>query len=165
MSISNLIPWNKHRSVPVQRQADTEPLMAWRQQVDRMFDDFWRAFEAPFVGQNFGSAGMVWPRLDASENDKSYVIDIELAGMDENDVELFVEGDVLVVRGEKRSEDTDARRQIGERYYGRFERRLQLGPDALADETTAKMRKGVLRVTVPKAENSPYRMRRITVEQ
>lgn len=162
MSISNLIPWNKDRSVPVQRQAETEPLMVWRQQVERMFDDFWRAFDAPFAGQTFG---MAWPRLDASENDKAYVIDIELAGMDENDVELFVEGDVLVVRGEKRSEDEDARHQIRERFQGRFERRLQLGPDALADETTAKMHKGVLRVTVPKAENSPYRMRRITVEQ
>lgn len=165
MSISNLIPWNKGRSVPVQRQTDTEPLVAWRQQVDRMFDDFWRAFEAPFAGLNFGSADLAWPRLDASENDKAYVIDIELAGMDESDVELFVEGDVLVVRGEKRSEDQDAQHRIRERFHGRFERRLQLGPDALADETTAKMRKGVLRVTVPKSEDSPYRMRRITVEQ
>ena len=62
--------------------------------------------------------------MNASENDVR--VAAELPGMDDKDVEVFVDNDVLTIRGEKKAETEDQGRRFSERYYGRFERSLAL---------------------------------------
>jgi hypothetical protein len=70
--------------------------------------------------------------------------------MDEKDVELLLNGGNLVIRGEMKSETEDKERQFSERFYGRFERQIQVGADIEEDKVEAWFNSGVLKVTLPK---------------
>ena len=71
---------------------------------------------------------------------------------------------MLALRGDKRleSEESEEGRTWREASYGRFVRRVQLPTEVKAEEASATAKNGLLRVTIPKAEES--RSRRRTVE-
>jgi HSP20 family protein len=77
------------------------------------------------------------------ETDEGYRLTAELPGIDEKDVELSLEDGVLTLRGEKKSEIED-RRGYSERYYGAFERRVQVREVDEATPWSAGARKTVL---------------------
>ena len=97
------------------------------------------------------------------ENDKDVRISAELPGMDEKDVEVLMGDGVLTIRGEKKSEIEDKDRAFSERSYGRFERRIPLGPDVDEDKVEAAFRNGVLTITVPKTAQAASPMKRIAI--
>lgn len=65
-----------------------------------MFDDF---FGGRGLGPLSGSRAMT-PTVDVADNDKELVITAELPGLDEKDFEVTLAGDVLTIKGEKKSE-------------------------------------------------------------
>ncbi len=81
--------------------------------------------------------------------------------MEEKDVELLLEDGVLTLRGEKRSREEDAKRQFSEHFYGRFERRIQLGYDIDEDKVQASFKNGMLEVVLPKDKAAASRVKRI----
>jgi HSP20 family protein len=121
-----------------------------QREVDRLFDEFARGFGAlPSL-----PTGNLMPRMDVSETDKEYVVTAELPGLERNDVEISLEGNMLTIRGEKKMEtpqdDKDKNLHVNERSYGVFYRVLEL-PAAVDPATVqATMSKGVLKVTIPK---------------
>ena len=67
MALTDLIPWNRTQNVPAAaRQAD--PFVAFRREVDRMFDNFFRGFDVPMTGTPGWSGGR-WPHVEVSETD------------------------------------------------------------------------------------------------
>ena len=76
---------------------------------------------------------------------------LELPGMDENDVEVIIDSGRLIVRGEKRDEreETGKNYIFRERRYGRFERSFLLPGDVEQDNAKASFEKGVLSINVP----------------
>jgi HSP20 family protein len=70
---------------------------------------------------------------------------------------------VLTLRGEKRAETEDKDRQLSERYYGRFERRISLDSEVQADKVTARFKEGVLNVSLPKDPSAQPKARRIEI--
>ena len=70
---------------------------------------------------------------------------------------------MLTLRGEKRRESEDRGRGYSERVFGRFERRIGLGPDVREEEATATFRNGVLTVTVSKTPEAASAVRRIPI--
>src|SRR5690606_14740249 len=93
------------------------------EEMNRLFDDFWRDFESDSFGL---STSFSFPRIETSETDKEFRVEAELPGMDEKDVELLLDDGVLTIRGEKKSEREDKSRRMSERFYGRFERQIPL---------------------------------------
>ena len=86
------------------------------------------------------------------------VVEIDAAGVDPDLVDVSLQGDVLVVRGERR------RRPGGRRVYhhaeiawGPFERRLKLGVPVDANATTASFEDGILRIALPLAPEAAAR--------
>lgn len=110
--------------------------------------------------------GSRWGLLAAEvvENDADITVKLEIPGMDANDFEIQVVNDVLVVRGEKRvqREEERGRYHVMERAYGYFERAIPLPVPVNDDAARATYRKGVLRITLPKAVRT--RTRRIEVK-
>jgi HSP20 family protein len=159
-SIGKLIPWNRNRSTALTPQATRDPLVSLQRQVNRLFDELWSDFDLP----TFGSTGMgtEWPAVDLSESDKELVLNVEVPGMDEKDIEVQFVNDTLVLRGERRGERGDGRR-FSERYYGRFERRIPLDIGIDPDKAKAELRNGVLTVTLPKNEQAQAEVHRIPV--
>ena len=77
---------------------------------------------------------------------------LELPGLDEDDIEIQVDGERLTVRGERRPA-TDARPECYyrmERSYGLFTRTFRFGQEVDPDRVTAQFRDGVLRLELPK---------------
>ena len=163
MNMRDLIPWGQNRSgsqAPSVFQNDGEsPFLALHREMNRLFDDAFRSFDSPALFGRMPS----WPSLEVSETDTEVRIAAELPGLDEKDVELFVEDNGLTIRGEKRSETEDKDRQFSERIYGRFERRIPLGFEAKDEEVKAQFKNGVLTVTVPKSAEARAKSRRIPI--
>ena len=83
---------------------------------------FWPSLYDPF--RTFGTRLSEWlnPATEASSNDASYDISMELPGVGEEDIELTVEKGVVTVRGEKKTE-TEKKGDtwyFSERQYGAF---------------------------------------------
>jgi HSP20 family protein len=109
--------------------------------------------------------GLVWaPRVDFAEEEERYVLSAELPGIDPEDVEVQVEGNVLSIRGEKKLErETENERvRISERRYGAFERAFTLPTNADPDKITADVRRGVLHLEIEKRPET--RGRKIEVQ-
>ncbi|HBQ0866633.1 Spore protein SP21 [Cronobacter sakazakii] len=101
-------------------------------------------------------SGMLKPALDIQETDKQYKITLEVPGVEEKDIQITLDNDVLMVRGEKRQEQE--KKEGGfhrvERSYGSFQRALNLPDDANQDSIKASFKNGVLTVTIDKREVS-----------
>lgn len=103
---------------------------------------------------------------EVQENDEEVSVSLEVPGMEPDGFDLqVVEGNVLVIRGDKRIERQQAhgRFHIMECAYGRFERAIPLPAQVEESGARARYRRGVLRVTLPKSRAS--RARRIEVSQ
>jgi HSP20 family protein len=103
--------------------------------------------------------------VDVSEDGEGYTFQLDLPGLDPNDIKIEMNGDTLTVRGERKGEtvrrESDLLHRV-ERVYGSFERafRLTLPVDAAAIKALYKH--GVLEVRVPKLE--PAKKREITID-
>ncbi len=158
MNMRDLIPWSRQSSTaPVHYQNQDNPVLGFRREVDRLFDDFFRG-SVPSLGRSLAA----WPNVELSETDRDIRITAEVPGMSEKDVELLMEEGVLTIRGEKKSETEDKDRGYSERYYGRFERRIALPSNVDEQGANATFRDGVLTVTLPKSDDTG-RGRRIPI--
>lgn len=166
MNMRDLIPWGRNQSqAPTNyRVHERNPFLSLHRDMNQLFDDVFRSFDArlPAFGSS-GSLGAAWPNIEISETEKEIRVAAEVPGLEENDIELLLDGDVLTLRGEKRSETEDKDRQFSERYYGRFERRIPLGVEVAEDRIEARFRNGVLTVVLPKSERAQSQVKRIPV--
>lgn len=98
-------------------------------------------------------AGETW------ETAKSVIIRIEVPGMRKEDLDISIRGNVLVVRGVKRSEgEHEGRRySLMERAYGTFERTIPVTHEVDRDGVEVSYRDGVLTVILPKTDATPPR--------
>jgi HSP20 family protein len=140
----------------MRRGEDIDPFLALRHEMDRVFDDLLRGFGMPSLPppSPFGRmpAPMLAPHVDVSESDEEVRIAAELPGIDEQDVEVSLSGDILTIRGEKRIEQDEKGRdyRIVERARGSFSRSLRLPFMVDPAQVQATVKDGVLTITIPK---------------
>jgi HSP20 family protein len=133
--------------------------------MNRLFDNF---TNVPTGFGNFSSQFgnvSISPRIDVSETEKQVEIEAELPGLSEKDIEVNVSGDILTLRGERRSEDEQKKRNyyISERSYGSFFRSIALPFDVEPENITAHFDRGVLRVIVKKPQTVSAKTAKIPV--
>jgi HSP20 family protein len=122
-------------------------------------DPLWEPFRLsrllePAWTRRLARAEAFVPAVDVAEDDKKYVISVEVPGASKDDVTLEVHENVLTIRGEKRSEREEKKQQTRyvERSYGAFSRSFTLPSDADADQVHADFKNGVLTIEIPKSE-------------
>lgn len=188
MDLEKLKPWNwfKHeegnngRQVPVRKtdvaNAGRNPasLMQLHHDMDRWFDDAFKSFSIPSLGARLGGLSetgsamqqMFRPQIDVSGDNNGYQICLEVPGMTEDDLTLEIKDDLLLIRGQKeeRTEDKDKHYYRVERSYGSFQRTLSLPDDANADEISASLDKGVLRLEIPRRSEARSDVKRISIK-
>ncbi|MGO9740004.1 MAG: Hsp20/alpha crystallin family protein [Roseiarcus sp.] len=136
-------------TVPTLWGRDLNPFEGFR----REFDDLWRDFgtKFPMPWTTGGETVDVAP-LNVAETKEAVEIATELPGMGENEVTVTIEGQSIVIAGEKKTETetTDKAWQVVERSYGSFRRVVPLtfAPDP--SKINATFEKGILHVTVAK---------------
>jgi len=104
--------------------------------------------------EDLGFAPALAPAADVYELDGELVVELEVPGFDEKELEIEVRDHTLSVTGE-REEETERKEKtlrLRERLETRFERHFQLPTDVDGEHVTAEYAKGVLTVHVPKAE-------------
>lgn len=160
MAVTDLIPKIRSRAPVMRRETNTHPLLSLHEEMNRLFDQFWRDWDSTSIGpvQTFS-----FPRVEVCETDKEIRVEAELPGVEEKDVELLLEDNELTIRGEKNTERQDKTRRMSERFYGAFERRIPLPTEVQEDKVSATFRKGVLTVTLPKSERAVQKARRIEI--
>ncbi|RME22892.1 MAG: Hsp20/alpha crystallin family protein [Deltaproteobacteria bacterium] len=145
------------------------PIERLRVEMNRLFDEL---ASDPFFG--FGRAldlgGFAWgealPRVDIKDRRKELEVSVEVPGMEPDDIDVRVEDDALVIRGEKRHEQTEEGEDyyLAERQWGSFQRVIPLPVEVEADKIKAKLKKGVLTLRIPKSEQAQQKAKKITVE-
>ena len=99
-----------------------------------------------------------WSMLggEVFEDSNRIVVRLEVPGLEKQDMEVEVRNDTLVVSGEKRfeRENTEGRWRVMQCAYGSFRRVIPLPAQVITDQTEASYINGVLRVVLPKAEQS-----------
>ena len=153
---------------PVHKHEDGKPVPAafgsltgLRDEMNHLFDEFFTGFErrTPSLFRSHepgwlmgGRGGDMTPAVDVAEDDKAVTLTAELPGMKEEDVEVVLRDDMLIVKGEKKTEreEKEENYHLTERRYGAFERTFRLPETADADKIKAAFDDGVLTVTVPK---------------
>jgi HSP20 family protein len=96
--------------------------------------------------------------MDAWREQDTFVIELDLPGVDPGSVDLDVERDVLTIRAERGPRASDAHeRVVSERPRGVFSRQVILGDALDSEHVTADYRAGVLRLTIPVAERAKPR--------
>ena len=130
-------------------------LRTLQEEVNRLFStNMTRAFDDEGIGR-----GAWAPSVDIYENKDQIVLEAELPGMKQEDFDLSIENNVLTLRGERKFEKTDDNDNYHrvERSYGAFTRSFTLPHTVSAEGATAEYNNGVLRVTLPKREETKAR--------
>jgi HSP20 family protein len=137
-------------------------LRTLQEEVNRLFST---NMTRPFGDEGIGRGA--WnPSVDIYENKDQIVLEAELPGMKREDFELTVENSVITLRGERRFEkfdDADNYHRV-ERSYGAFTRSFTLPQTVSAEGASAEYQNGVLRVTLPKREETKSRRIEISSE-
>ena len=99
------------------------------------------------------------PNVDIYEDTNRLILEAELPGMNRDDFEISVENNVITLSGERKFEkktEGDNYHRV-ERSYGSFTRSFTLPQTVTADGAEADFENGVLRVTLPKREETKAR--------
>jgi HSP20 family protein len=144
---------------------------AFLNDLEAEMERFWRrpwAFwsnplSQPFRG--FIPASVTWaPRMDVYEKDNTIVFKAELPGLKKDDVQVELEGEDLIIRGESKAENEvkEGDYYRSERSFGSFYRRMPL-PSGVTEQIQASLKDGVLEVSVPKPTETKSETRKIAV--
>jgi HSP20 family protein len=118
--------------------------------LDRLMDESMQAESALDVREGLAP-------MDVYQTDDELVVEALMPGVKPDNLDVSITGDTLSIRGEVRKErevSDDAQRDylVRERRYQRYSRTLRLPTLVQADKAEAEFDNGVLRLTLPKAE-------------
>ncbi len=97
--------------------------------------------------------------IDITEDEKEYVVKVEIPETKKEDIKLNVHDDVLMISGERKYEKEE-REEKGKKYhpvecvYGGFVRSFKLPEDADGSKVSAEYKDGVLKANLPKSEKA-----------
>ena len=180
MNLERLSPWNwfkteddpRENRIPVQYNSldRAYPLSRVHEDIDRMFEEFFRGFGVPSLmdaTRGGERTALLRPSLDIEEREREYLISVEVPGVAQDNVDIQLQGRTLVISGEKsqeQREDSGTLHRV-ERSYGAFRRVLTLPDNANADHIDATFDRGVLRISVAKEAGAGSDVRKIAINR
>ena len=133
-----------------------------------LFNDLFDGFEDDgylMPSFNFRKA-FATPKVDVKEEKEAYLLEMDLPGKTDNDINIELNKNVLTISSQTKSEKeekaeakTAGKYLIKERSYSKFSRSFTLPEDVDSEKLSAKVTNGVLTVTMPrKAIAAPKRI-------
>ena len=140
---------------PMNRPDAFRNLSSLQEQVNRLF-------QSNSSGRENSNLTSWAPAVDIYETENELVVNADLPGIDEKDLDIQVENDTLSIRGERKFDqkvNEDHYLRV-ERTYGSFSRSFGLPNTVNKEAVKAHYRSGVLTVELPKrAESKPKQIR------
>ncbi len=136
-------------------------MLRMEERMNRLFGD---NFLRPTLGER-EVTGEWLPPVDIYEDAEGVEIKAELPEMDMKDIDVKIEDNTLRIRGERKLEREDKKDNYHriERYYGSFSRSFTLPSTVDQEKVKAAYDRGVLRITLPKKEETKPRKIKIEV--
>jgi HSP20 family protein len=141
-------------------------LVKWepKRNMFNVFDDVEK-----MINQAFGHSILnkeitshVQPLLDVYETDNTIVASLDLPGVEKKDVEVSVSNGFLTISGERKNISSEGR-IWQETSFGTFKRTFELTEAVVEDKIKAQFKNGVLKISLPKAEEIKPAVRNISV--
>jgi len=133
------------------------------QNFQSALSDFDKYFESFFGDSLFTPAAKIFNRLpvvDIQETENSYVLDMELPGYDDKNINVHVDGSRLTISSkqeEKKSEENQGAYLLRERKSNAFSRSFELPENADPEAVSAAFKNGVLRLEIKKRAEAQKR--------
>jgi len=107
------------------------------------------------------------PPVDVYEDEHSIVLNIEVPGIDERDIDVSIVNNTLTVRGERRfeKEEKEENFQRIERHYGSFTRSFTLPNSVNPEQVSAHYDKGVLKIRLEKKVEAKPKQIKVNVSR
>lgn len=122
-----------------------------------LFDDFFNRELFNWENNNYSSTSTTVPSVNIRENGDAYEVQVAAPGMEKNDFEVMLDGNLLTISSSKRNssemqDDSFTRREFS---YLSFQRSFELPKDVVdQDNINAKYENGLLLLTIPKKEEA-----------
>jgi HSP20 family protein len=145
------------------KQRTADPFSSFEHIRERMEQAYQRLVGAP--GSPHFGVPVMEPPVDVYQTETDVVVQVEIAGISDEEVELEVEGNTLIVRGERKPLPGQPQRVYSqmEIAHGPFQRRLLLPAAVNAEAAVAVYKCGILEIVLPKASPTSGRQLRIVV--
>jgi len=153
MTIKNSLSKIDNREALPTRFDEWNPFLVLRNEMDKVFDNFFRGFELEPFGKGINT---FQPKVNIVDSEKEITVSVEIPGMDEKDIDLSLTKDSLTIKGEKKEEKEEKGKNYHrmERSYGSFSRTLPLPVEINTEKAEASYKQGVLTILLPKTEKA-----------
>jgi HSP20 family protein len=137
--MANLVRWDPVRD-----------MMSLREAMDRLFEE---SFVRP-RGVLAPVEGVPTLALDVFESDDDVTVRASIPGVNPDDIDISVKGDMLTIKGQtsEEREEKQGNYHLRERRYGAYQRSVNLPAPVNTDKAEAEFKNGVLTLTLPKVE-------------
>jgi HSP20 family protein len=144
-----IIRWNPYRG-----------MLSLRDAMDRLFEESFVRSPLTWTEENLDIA------VDMTETDGRIVVEADLPGLKSEDVDVSVTENTLTLKGEFKSDEEGERGNVHfrERRYGSFQRSIPLPTAIDADAAEAEFKDGVLKVILPKTEETRPKQIEVTAK-
>jgi HSP20 family protein len=166
--VRDLIPWKRRKTDFPASRTEENPFAELHRRMDDLFNSFFSDVEERFPDLGWGlvpSKGAHLPKVDISESDAEVTVTADLPGMDEKDISVTLDENLLTIRGERKDEREEKKRNyhLVERTYGEFHRVIPLPVGIDKDKVKASFKNGVLSVALPKLPTAKAQTKKIQI--
>lgn len=146
---------------PTRRDASTSApaLQSIQSTMNRLFDEALGDFLAPTRSRAMGWA----PPVEIYETENELVLVAEVPGIEKKDIHISFENGQLSISGERKAPEESRNYHRNERFNGSFERTFQFPGSVDGDKIGAKLKDGLLHVSIPKKEEAKARQIQVSV--
>jgi HSP20 family protein len=132
------------------------------------YADPWKDFfEMDFWGNRSGNRASSLPAVNICEDNQNFMVDVVAPGFKKEDFKINMDDDLLTISAESKHENKEgdgkdySRREYS---YSSFTRSFQLPENAKAESIGARYEDGILKITIPKAEQKPKTSKQINID-
>lgn len=156
----------KNGSNPMVLGRSFSPFLGFHRAVNEAMKDFYDLFDTGINIEQSENRNL-FPALDVVEAKDHFTIELEMPGMGEEDIQVAIQANRLIIKGEKSSSKKHEGKQYLSReiQYGSYERSVDLPLSADLEKASASFKKGMLWVNIPKKAESKPSSRKIKVQK
>jgi HSP20 family protein len=161
----SLVPWKTSGSVPVSRTRIGDELASIQRDMNSLMGNFFNRGDFFSPAMSFDNS-VFYPTVDVKEKEDKYLLDADMPGVNEADIDLDFHNNILTIKGEKKSEKETNEGGVlcTERSYGSFRRDISFDDDVDQEKIKAELKSGVLHIELAKKEKGKATHRKIAIK-
>ena len=133
----------------------TQAIAKVTERMPTLFDDFFKPWNGWFDSDLWPKT-MNMPSVNISEEKDHYMVSLAAPGLKKDDFKIDIDGNMLTISSEKEQnkEEKDKKYTRGEYSFSSFSRSFSLPEEINKEKITAKYEDGVLKISLPRNEES-----------